>query len=137
MPTSTIIAELEAGAELTVRYAQIDGVHWHFQNGELTSAQGRVLASYPSSAEASRLLGGELRPALARLKAVLDRVRLQHPTALTAEARLQRLSLSFLVCNYVVQDETGLGLCQWRNPALPSRGLTPHSGQFAGQRAAG
>lgn len=133
MPTSTIIAELEAGAELTVRYALLDGVHWHFQNGELLSAQGRVLASYPSSAEASRLLGGELRPALARLKAVLDRVRLQHPAALTAEARLQRLSLSFLVSDYLVQDETGLGLCQWHNPALGPRGLTPRSGQLPDQ----
>jgi hypothetical protein len=137
MPTPIIIAELEAGAELTVRYALLDGLHWHFQNGELLTAQGRVLASYPSSAEASRLLGGELRPALARLKAVLDRVRLQHPAALIAEARLQRLSLSFLVSDYTVHDENSLLLCQWRNPALPPHGLTPHSGKFRDKLAVG
>lgn len=122
MPKSTIInSELEGGAELTVRYALLDGVHWHFQNAELCSEQGRILASYPSSAEAARLLGSELRPALARLKAVLDRVRLNHPTALIAEARLQRLSLSFLVGDYLAQDENGNTLCYWRNPVLPPR----------------
>lgn len=131
MPTPTIIAELEAGAELIVRYALLDGVHWHFQNGELVSTEGRVLASYPTPAEASRLLGGELRPALARLKAVLDRVRLTHPDSLTAEARLQRLSLSFLVGDYAVFDETGLRLSQWQNPALPSRGVPAYAGKMA------
>lgn len=119
MPRSSMNSELDAGAELTVRYALLDGVHWHFQNAELQSAAGEVLASYPSSAEAARLLGSELRPALARLKAVLDRVRLNYPTALTAEARLRRLSLSFLVGDYLAQDENGNVLCRWRNPALP------------------
>jgi hypothetical protein len=131
MPTPTIIAELESGAELIVRYALLDGRHWDFQNGELHAAQGRVLASYPSSAEAARLLGGELRPALARLKAVLDRVRLKHPGALIAEARLQRLSLSFLVGDYIVQDESGQRLYQWRNPALPQREPAPPAGKLA------
>jgi len=126
MPLSKMTSELDAGAELMVRYALLDGVHWHFQNAELVSEQGKVLASYPSTSEAARLLGTELRPALARLKAVLDRVRLIFPTALTAEARLQRLSLSFLVSDYQAQDESGVTLCQWRNPALPPRNHHHH-----------
>jgi hypothetical protein len=121
MPKPNMNSELDGGAALTVRYALLDGVHWHFQNAELHSGEGRILASYPSGAEAARLLGGELRPALARLTAVLDRVRLTFPTALTAEARLQRLSTSFLVSDYLAQDETGMILCQWRNPAMPPR----------------
>jgi hypothetical protein len=66
-----------------------------------------------------------VRPALARLKAVLDRVRLEHPRALLAEARLRRLGQSYLVGSYVVQDETGLALYLWRNPALlpPAAGM--------------
>jgi len=111
--------ELEAGAELVVRYALLDGAQWHLQNAELISNSGRTLASYPSSSEAARLLGSELRPALARLKAVLDRLRLQFPAALTAEARLLRMSLSYLVRHYAVQDDSGTIVCQWRNPAVP------------------
>ena len=119
MPATYDKPELEAGAELIVRYALLDGAHWHFQNAELIAASGRTLASYPSSGEAARLLGSELRPALARLKAVLDRLRLQFPAALTAEARLLRMSLSYLVRHYAVQDDGGTIICQWRNPAMP------------------
>jgi hypothetical protein len=131
MPLSNMNSELDAGAELTVRYALLDGVHWHFQNAELVSPQGRILASYPNTSEAARLLGNELRPALARLKAVLDRVRLIFPAALTAEAHLQRLSLSFLVRDYQAQDESGTTLCQWRNPALPPRNHLPQPARIA------
>lgn len=119
MPATTIKQELEAGAELIVRYALLDGTQWYFQNAELLSVSGRTLASYPNANEAARLLGSELRPALARLKAVLDRLRLQFPAALTAEARLLRLSMSYLVRHYAVQDDAGMTLCQWRNPAMP------------------
>ncbi|MDB5977092.1 MAG: hypothetical protein JWR07_3852, partial [Nevskia sp.] len=37
MPATTIKQELEAGAELIVRYALLDGAQWHFQNAELLS----------------------------------------------------------------------------------------------------
>jgi len=118
MPATTFKPELEPGAELIVRYALLDGAQWHFQNAELVSRAAHTLASYPSSGEAARLLGSELRPALARLKAVLDRLRLQFPEAVTAEAGLQRLSLSYLVRHYAVHDDAGTIVCQWRNPAL-------------------
>ncbi|MDB5973510.1 MAG: hypothetical protein JWR07_270 [Nevskia sp.] len=131
MPATTIKQELEAGAELIVRYALLDGAQWHFQNAELLSAAGRTLASYPTSNEAARLLGSELRPALARLKAVLDRLRLQFPAALTAEAHLLRLSMSYLVRHYAVQDEAGMILCQWRNPAMPPSTDTQPGNRFA------
>ena len=63
------------------------------------------------------------RPALSRLKAVLDRVRQQFPASLTAEAQLQRMSMSYLVGHYAVHDESGAVVCQWHNPEL--RGLVP------------
>jgi len=119
MPITTIDPEL-AGAELIVRYALLDGKQWHFSSAELIGGSMRTLASYPSASEAARLLGSELRPALARLKTVFDRVRLQFPAALTAEARLQRLSMSYLVSHYAVQDDSGAVICQWRNPAMPA-----------------
>lgn len=128
MPATTTRPEREAGAELIVRYALLDGAQWHFQNAELIGDSGRTLASYPSSSEAARLLGSELRPALARLKAVLDRLRLQFPSALTAEARLLRMSLSYLVGHYTVQDEGGAVVCQWRNPALPGAATSTSNG---------
>ena len=117
MPATTIKPEKDAGAELIVRYALPHG-EWQFQNAELNTADGRTLASYPSTSEAARLLGSELRPALARLKAVLDRLRLQFPAALSAEARLRRMSLSYLVAHYAVRDAAGGVICQWHNPAL-------------------
>ncbi|MDE0855668.1 MAG: hypothetical protein OSA97_14725 [Nevskia sp.] len=134
MPATTNTPERDAGAELTVRYALLDRTHWHFQNAELNVDGGRTLASYPSANEAARLLGSELRPALARLKAVLDRLRMQFPDALTAEARLQRMSLSYLVRHYVVLDETGTIVCQWSNPALTATVAAPRD---AGKTAAG
>ena len=130
MPVTSINAEVEAGAELIVRYALLDGTQWHLQNAELVTESGRTLASYPSSSEAARLLGSALRPALARLKAVLDRLRLQFPAALTAEARLQRMSMSYLVRHYAVQDDAGGVICQWRNPAMPALAQTPASGKL-------
>lgn len=133
MPTKKLISELDSGAELIVRYALLDGAQWHFQNAEMHCEQGRTLASYPSSSEAARLLGSELRPTLARLKAVLDRLRLKFPRALIAEARLRRMSLSYVVRHYAVEDESGFTLYQWRNPALPAAEPVP----LADKRAAG
>jgi hypothetical protein len=133
MPVKAVTSELDSGAELLVRYALLDGAQWHFQNADLISATGQVLGFYSSHHEATRLLGSELRPTLARLKAVLDRLRLQFPRSLTAEASLQRMSLSYLVRHYAVQDETGRILYQWRNPALEP----PVPAPFAGRRAAG
>jgi len=130
MPVTTIDPEVEINAELIVRYALLDGTQWHFLNAELVADSGRTLASYPSSSEAARLLGSALRPALARLKAVLDRLRLQFPAALTAEARLQRMSLSYLVRHYAVQDDAGVMICQWRNPAMPSVVQAPANGKL-------
>ena len=130
MPVTTVSPEVEASAELIVRYALLDGTQWHFQNAELITDSGRTLASYPSSGEAARLLGSALRPALARLKAVLDRLRLQFPAALTAEARLQRMSLSYLVRHYAVQDDAGSIICQWRNPAMQATAQAPVNGKL-------
>jgi hypothetical protein len=113
-----IAAELDAGAELLVRYALQAGVHWYFQNAELRSTQGSTLASYPSSSEAARLLGSELRPALARLTAVLDRLRLQFAAACAAEASLRRVGRSYVVRSYAVRDQNGAIVCQWQNAAL-------------------
>lgn len=113
-----IAAELEAGAELVVRYALQAGSHWHFCAAELRSTRDQTLASYPNAGEAARLLGSELRPALARLTAVLDRLRLQFATAAAAEAALRRLGHSYVVRGYVVRDGAGAVVCQWHNQAL-------------------
>jgi hypothetical protein len=119
MPVTHIKAALEPGAELIVRFALLPQEQWQFQGAELLSGPGgRLLARYPSVNEAASLLGSELRPALARLKAVLDRLRLQFPGALTSEARLQRMSLSVLVRYYRVLDAAGTVVCEWHNPAL-------------------
>jgi hypothetical protein len=124
MPIKSVIDEAEGG-ELIVQFALLDGVNWHFQSATVRSPQGRALASYPTQNEAARLLGSALRPALSRLKAVLDRVRQQFPAALTAEASLQRMSLSYLVGHYAVHDELGAVVCQWSNPELQARAFTP------------
>ena len=122
MPGKSVVEDAEGG-ELVVQFALLDGVNWHFQNALIRSPQGRTLASYPSQNEAARHLGSALRPALSRLKAVLDRVRQQFPASLTAEAQLQRMSMSYLVGHYAVHDESGAVVCQWHNPEL--RGLVP------------
>jgi hypothetical protein len=118
MPPTLIVAELEAGAELMVRYALQGGPQWQFCAAELRSVQDQTLASYPNAGEAARLLGSELRPALARLTAVLDRLRLQFVTAVSAEAALRRLGRSYVVRGYVVRDGAGAVVCQWHNQAL-------------------
>lgn len=132
MPATLITAELEAGAELLVRYALQAGAHWYFCNAELRSAQDLTLASYPSSSEAARLLGSELRPALSRLTAVLDRLRLQFAAAATAEAALRRLGRSYVVRSYTVHDAGGGVVCQWHNQALAAPAEAPAAGQRAG-----
>jgi hypothetical protein len=132
MPATLIAAELDAGAELLVRYALQAGAHWYFCNAELRSTQNQTLASYPSSSEAARLLGSELRPALARLTAVLDRLRLQFAAASSAEATLRRLGRSFVVRGYAVYDGDGAMVCQWQNQALAEPAAhAPLSGIFA------
>ena len=113
-----IAAELEAGAELLVRYALQAGAHWYFCGAELRSTGDLTLASYPNAGEAARLLGSELRPALSRLTAVLDRLRLQFTSAASAEAALRRLGRNYVVRSYVVRDAEGAVVCQWQNQAL-------------------
>lgn len=130
MPAARMISELDSGAELLVHYALLDGTQWHFQDAQLISARSQLLNTYPSYAEATAVLGSELRPTLARLKAVLDRLRLQYPRTMTAEASLQRMSTSYVVRHYAAFDEGGRTLYQWRNPALQPP--TP-----VGQRATG
>jgi hypothetical protein len=131
MPEASVKPELKPGAELLVRYAMTAEGQWGFQSAEMLSDQaGRILASYPSANEAARLLGSALRPALARLLAVLDRLRLQFPGAFTAQARLQGMSLSYLVSHYQVQDAAGAIICQWHNPAMraapaPAESIAP------------
>jgi hypothetical protein len=133
MPVSIVKSVLDPGAELIVRYALLDGERWHFQNAVLLSGtNGRSVASYPSANEAARLLGSELRPALSRLQAVLDRLRLQFPNALTAEARLHRMSLSYLVSHYSIHDENGAVVCQWNNPAIQQTMAEPVANKLAG-----
>ena len=118
MGAGKLAFEASEGAELVVQYALLDGVNWHFQSAVLRGDDGRAVASYSSQNEAARQLGSALRPALSRLGAVLERIRQQQPAALTAEAGLQRLSLSYLVGRYSVHDESGAELCQWRNAEL-------------------
>jgi hypothetical protein len=113
-----IAAELEAGAELLARYALQAGAHWYFCGAELRSTRNLTLASYPNAGEAARLLGSELRPALSRLTAVLDRLRLQFTQAASAEATLRRLGRNYVVRGYVVRDAEGAIVCQWHNQAL-------------------
>src|SRR5438105_3721517 len=71
MPAARMISELDSGAELLVHYALLDGTQWQFQDAQLISARSQLLNTYPSYAEATAVLGSELRPTLARLKAVL------------------------------------------------------------------
>jgi hypothetical protein len=133
MPATLIAAELDAGAELLVRYALQAGAHWHFCAAELRSTQDQTLASYPSAGEAARLLGSELRPALARLLAVLDRLRLQFSAAASAEATLRRLGRSYLVRSYAVHNSAGEVIYLWQNPALAAPAAhAPITGTFGG-----